>query len=117
MWDKDQPGIKIIISRDVIFNKNIIPRMRTNNTGTSSQAESSTQEQEHIDKEYYELEVKLPHSHDTQPQSEVEHKKHNKRYCTRKSRWLDTSTRSHYYYQLTRDRERRSIKPSKSLDM
>ena len=43
LWNKESPGVKIIISRDVVFNENEMLSMRTNTAGIKEDSENKSE--------------------------------------------------------------------------
>ncbi|PKU72844.1 Retrovirus-related Pol polyprotein from transposon TNT 1-94 [Dendrobium catenatum] len=98
LWDLSSPGVKTIISRDVIFNENRLYISESENKDTTI----SSIENSDSNKDYYEFEVEPPSNtlsfenpqQSTEPENEPEPVSEN-----------------NHDYLLSRDRERRNIKP------
>lgn len=56
---RDQPKIKILISKDVIFTEENLPCLKTNPIGTKEQQDTSSLWVQEVD--YFEFEVHPPH--------------------------------------------------------
>ena len=52
---RDQPGVKLIISKDVVFNEDEMPRLKTNPAGTTEQKSTNTMQVEEA--YYFEFEI------------------------------------------------------------
>ena len=70
LWYKESPGVKIIISRDVMFNENEILSMRTNTAGTE---EDSKNRSLTLDKDHFEFEVELSSQDGHDQQNDLAH--------------------------------------------
>ena len=56
LWNKESPGVKIIISHDVVFNENEMLSMRTKTIGTEEDSENRSLT---LDIDHFEFEVEL----------------------------------------------------------
>ncbi|POO00142.1 hypothetical protein TorRG33x02_039200, partial [Trema orientale] len=113
LWVRDAPGVQVINSRDIIFNENEMYTSQTNLAGTNIQG--SQNQQHNITSDYYEFEVEHPpqlieditSEQQSTPAADVEENKTDEDSSVDSSPEQESPTE----YQLTRDRQKRTIKP------
>ncbi|KAL6346168.1 hypothetical protein AAG906_027902 [Vitis piasezkii] len=70
LWNKESLGVKIIISRDVVFNENEMLSMRTNTAGTKKDSENRSLT---LDKDHFEFEVELSSQYGHDQRNDLSH--------------------------------------------
>ena len=113
LWNKESSGVKIIISRDVVFNENEMLFMRTNTAGIKKDSKNKSLT---LDKDHFKFEVELSSQDGHDQQNDLAHggleTKGTKVIGSNVEGGVGTNSQeAGLDYLLSRDRAKRNIKP------
>ena len=114
LWNKGSPSVKIIISRDIVFDENEMLSMRTNTIGIK---EDSKNRSLTLDKDHFEFEVELSSQDGHDQQNDLAHGgleiEDTKVTSSNVEGGVGTNSQEvGFDYLLSRNRAKRNIKPS-----
>lgn len=122
LWGRTKPGVYVIVSRNVIFNKEDVLYLKNNNAYTEYHKNHSNKSRFKFDKDQFEFKVELPrtellsqkdHILEGPRSTDLAHDETHEEFEEAKPEEDNPVTS----YQLTRDRQKKSINHQRDLDI